>query len=262
MHHFISWILKINYTLIDNAEDFDIVIPMQNLFEYRKNYSKTTGSLWIYYRDEPNSGSVGDKNYSIRGSKYFDYETNNTARLEGNNTEKEVEIAVPLKHLRNFWKTLDIPLINCEINLILTWSENCVITIKAATDAKPDADSAVAAVNNSTNATFKITDTKLYVPVVTLEQLKTGFKRTIKWNKYRSKMSHQGKNNLNYLIDPTFNRVNRLFVLSFENEHGRTSFSKNYTPSVEIKDCNVLIDGNSFFSCSNKKKRRNIRKNY
>ena len=84
----------------------------------------------------------------------------------------------------------------------------------------------MAEVNNPTNATFKITDTKLYVPATLsteddnklLEQLKTGFKRTIKWNKYRSDMTKQTKtNNLNYLIDLTFNKVNRLFVLSFEN---------------------------------------------
>ena len=86
------------------------------------------------------------------------------------------------------------------------------------------------------NATFKITDTKLHVPVVTLsagnnnkllEQLKTGFKRTIKWNKYRSEMSNETKtNNLNYLIDPTFTNVNKLFVLSFENEADRNFLSK------------------------------------
>ena len=131
-----------------------------------------------------------------------------------------------LKNLRNFWKTVDIPLINCEINLILTWFANCVLTSKETRDADPDADPPVAAVNNPTNAAFKITDTKLYVPVVTLsteddnkllQQLKTGFKRTIKWNKHRSEMSNQAEtNNLNYLIDPTFNKVNRLFVLLFE----------------------------------------------
>ena len=97
----------------------------------------------------------------------------------------------------------------------------------------------------------------MYVPVVTLsaeddnnflEQLKLGFKRTIKWNKYRSEMTNQTKNNnLNYLIDPTFTKVNRLFVLSFENENDRTSFSKYYVPNVQIKDFNVLIDGKSFF---------------
>ena len=97
----------------------------------------------------------------------------------------------------------------------------------------------------------------MYVPVVTLstqddnkllEQLKTRFKITIKWNKYRSEMTYQAKtNNLNYLIDPTFSKVNRLFVFSFEiNEDDRASFSKCYTPSAEIKDFNVLTDGKSF----------------
>ena len=121
----------------------------------------------------------------------------------------------------------------------------------------PNANPAIPAINAPTNATFQIKDTKLYVPVVTLstendekllEQLKTGFKRTIKWNKYRSEMTNQTKNNnLNYLIDPTFTKVNRLFVLSFENENDRTSFSKYYVPNVQIKDFNVLIDGKSFF---------------
>ena len=97
----------------------------------------------------------------------------------------------------------------------------------------------------------------MYVPVVALltenekillEQLRTGFKRTIKWNKYRSEMTNQTKNNnLNYLIDPTFTKVNRLFVLSLENENDRTSFSKYYVPKVEIKDFNVLINRKIFF---------------
>ena len=108
----------------------------------------------------------------------------------------------------------------------------------------------MAEVDNPTNATFKITDTKLYIPATLsteddnklLEQLKTGFERTIKWNKYRSDMTKQTKtNNLNYLIDPTFNKVNRLFVLSFENGDGRTSFSKYLTPSVEIKDFKAKV---------------------
>ena len=126
---------------------------------------------------------------------------------------------------------------NCEINLILTWSENYVITSKTARDVDPDTDPAVAAVNNLTNATFQIKDTNLYIPVVTLsakddnkisEQLQTGFKTTIKWNKYRSEMTTQTKtNNLNFLIDPIFNKANRLFVLSFENEDDRFSISKD-----------------------------------
>ena len=98
---FIFCISKINNTLIDNAEYLDLVMPMYNLFEYSKNYSKTTGSFWNYYRDEPNSGVGGadnNINYSIKDSKSFDYKTSITGKLEGNNTEKEVEIVVPLKH--------------------------------------------------------------------------------------------------------------------------------------------------------------------
>ena len=115
-------------------------------------------------------------------------------------------------------------------------------------------------IDNPENATFKITDVTLFVPVVTLskendikllEQLKTGFKRTIKWNKYRSQMPIQLKNNnLNYLIDPAFKNVNRLFVLSFprnNNTDNRYSFSNYYVPKVKINDFNVLIDGKSFF---------------
>ena len=130
------------------------------------------------------------------------------------------------------------------------------ITTQAAVAVQGN-NPARSAINAPTNATFQITDTKLYVPVVTLskendikllEQLKSGFKRTIKWNKYRSEMTNQTKtNHLNHLIDPTFTKVNRLFVLSFENENNRTSFSKYYASNVQIKDFNVLINGKSFF---------------
>ena len=121
-------------------------------------------------------------------------------------------------------------MINCEISLTLTWSKKCVLTADITTQAARAVQGdnpARSAINAPTSGAFKVTDTKLYVPVVTssteddnnfLEKLKSGFKRTIKWNKYRSKMANQAKtNNLNYLIDPTFNKVNRLFVLSFEN---------------------------------------------
>ena len=139
-------------------------MPMYNLLEYSKNYWKTTGSLWNYYRDKPNSSAGSENNnvsYSIKDSKYFDYKTSITGELEGINTSKDVETFMPLKHLNNFWRTLDMPLINCEINLILTWSENCVLTSKATRDAVPaqGGNPAAAAVDNPTNATFKITDT-------------------------------------------------------------------------------------------------------
>ena len=126
-------------------------------------------------------------------------------------------------------------------------------------------------------AKFKITDTKLYVPVTLskenhtklLEQLKSGFKRTIKWNKYRSQMTVQPQNNnLNYLIDPTFTNVNRLFVLSFQRIAGennttkdrRDSFSHYYVPNVRIKDFNVLIDAKSFFDLPVKIKKKLTKK--
>ena len=112
-------------------------------------------------------------------------------------------------------------LINCEVSLSLAWSNNCILTDITTREANPGADSSVVAIAAPTDATFEITDTKLYVPLVTLsaendnklfEQLKTGFKRAITWNKYRSGISNPTINiNLNYLIDPT--NVNRLFVL-------------------------------------------------
>ena len=166
----------------------------------------------------------------------------------------ETKLVIPLKHLRNFWKSLNIPLINCEVKLNLTWSKNYVLVAMAERDAENDNPAIVA----PTELEFKITNTKLYVPVVTLskeydikllEQLKRGFKRTIKWNKYRSQMTVQSNNNnLNYLIDPTFTNVNRLFVLSFQRIAGennttkdyRDSFSHYYVPNARIKDFNVL----------------------
>ena len=129
---------------------------------------------------------------------------------------QDVEIIVPLKYLSNFWRTLEMSLINCEVNLILTWSKDCVIT------------------NSEGEAKFAITETKLYVPVVTLstqdnakllQQLKSGFKRTINWNKYESNIKTFAQNRyLNHLINPSFQGVNRLFVLSFENEDDRTFY--------------------------------------
>ena len=206
---FISSISKINNTRIDNAEDLDIVKPMYNLIEYSKNYSKTSGTLWNYYKDISTD--------PITNSESFKYKTSITGKIANDGNTKRV--FVPLKYLSNFWKIL---LINFEVSLTLTWSKNCVSTDITTIAAQGDNPATAA----PTGATFKITDCKLYVLVVTLsaendnkllDQLKTGFKRTVKWNKYRSEMSYQAaNNNLNYLIDPTFTNVNRLFVLSFK----------------------------------------------
>ena len=152
---------------------------------------------------------------------------------------------VPLKYLSNFWRTLEMPLINCEVELILNWSANCVIIYTNVNNQVP---------------TFTITETNLYVPVVTLStqdnekllpQLKSGFKRKISWNKYLAKSESLARNgNLNYLIEPSFLGVNRLFVLAFEHDNNndrRISSKRYYIPKVEIKDYNVMTDGKTFF---------------
>ena len=165
-----------------------------------------------------------------------------------------------LKYLSNFWRTLEILLINCEIELILTWSRDCVIIYTNVDNQVP---------------TFTITETNLYVPVVTLStqdnakllpQLKSGFKRTISWNKYLAKPELLAQNsNLNHLIEPSFQGINRLFVLVFENDDQRTSNKGYYIPNVEKKDYNVMIDGKNFFDQPTNnmiKTYENIRKNY
>ena len=133
-------------------------------------------------------------------------------------------------------------LIHCVINLDLNWSENCVIV---ATNVAAQA------------TTFPITDTKLYVPVVTLstqdnskllKQLKSGFKRTINWNKYQPEVSTKRINQyLDFLIDPSFEGVNRLFVLPFGNEAQRRSYKPYYLPTREIKNYNAVMNGQNFF---------------
>ena len=151
-------------------------MPMYNLLGYNENYAKTSASLWQYCRDEPDD--------NITDSKLFKFKsiiTDNTNSAGIPN----VKIVVPLKYLSNFWRTFEMPLINCEVNRDLDWSENCVIwEIERAT-------------------TFAMTSAKLYVPIVTLptqdnsnllQQCKSGFKRTINWNKYQSKKLTETQN--------------------------------------------------------------------
>ena len=240
---FTNCISKINNTQIGNAKDIDIVMPLYNLIEYSDNYAKTTGSLWqfckyIPARNANNEVIVFDVNNTTDS---FNFKAKITGQTEDDGT-KDVEIIVPLKYLSNFWRTLEMPLINCEVNLILTWSSTCVL---------------IATGIQNQNATFAITDTKRYVPVVILstqentkffQQLKSGFKRVINWNKYLSKPELLAQNpNLNHLVEPSFQGVNRLFVLAFENDDDRTSNDEYYLPTVEIKDYNIVINGENFF---------------
>ena len=161
---FINCISKINDVKTDNAEDLDVVMPMYNLVEYSKNYKKTTGSLWNYnYRDEPSSTIAANKiTHSILNSKSFDYKVSfmENGVTHDNLTKNDVKVVVPLKHLSNFWRHLDIPLINCEVKLILTWFKNCLLIDKPTREADYDADLVVYEIDNPENATFKITDIK------------------------------------------------------------------------------------------------------
>ena len=161
---FTNCITKINGIKIDSAEDLDVVMPMYNLLEYSKNYKKTTGSLWNYYRDEP-SDSLSSNSESF---KYKTSITGNTYNIgageEGYDANKvgknETEVVIPLKHLSNFWRTLNIPLINCEIELILTWSKNFALAdmtvIPAGNNNDPPTGSNVA----PTGLEFQIPDLK------------------------------------------------------------------------------------------------------
>ena len=117
---FTNCISETNNTQIDNCKDIDIVMPLYNLREYRDNYAKTSGTLWLYYRDEPND--------NLADSESFKSKIKITGKTPNNGNEEDVKIMVPLKYLSNFWRTLEMPLINCEVNLILTWSSTCVIT--------------------------------------------------------------------------------------------------------------------------------------
>ena len=218
-------------------------MPMYDLIEYSNSYSKTSGILLQYFSDEPaladNSGITDFNEDNV--TNLFKIKDKITGKT-GNSGTKGVEGMLPLKYLSNFWRTFEMPLINGEINLDLKWSKYCVIV---ATNVVAQA------------TTFSTTDTKLYVPVVTLstqenakllEQLKSGIKGTINWNEHQSKVSTERQNQrLDYLIDPSFQGVNRLFVLSFENGAQRMSYKRYYLPTIEIQNFNVMIDGQNFF---------------
>ena len=241
-------------------------MPIYNLLEYSKNYRKTIGSLYNYYRDELNDDGDDNNfaNINVVNSEAFKYKnkiTHNTYNVNADdddgydvnkNGTQEVELAIPLKYSGNFWRALNIPLISCEVSLELKWNKNCVITSLEQRDVGGgDRD------NAPTGATLAINDCKLYVPAVTLSKddetklftnLKSGFKREIIWNKYRSQMTTEAvNNNLNILIDPTFTNVNKSFVLAYQTAADRQSFSQFYLPNVMVKVYNVIIDKLAFF---------------
>ena len=246
-------------------------MPMHNLLEYSKNYRKTIGSLYNYYRDQLSDDNDNNNfgNIKVVNSKAFKYKNKiigntydvnstilnpggnarirNPNYLQNNSGKKSIELAIPLKYLGNFWRALNIPLISCEVSLELKWNKNCIITsIQREINLEGGNTEA------PTDATRAIKDCKLYVSVVTLSKddeiklftnLKSGFKKKIIWNKYRSQMTTEAiNNNLNILIDPTFTNVNRLFALAYgQVDNDRQSFSRFYLPNVMVKDYNVSI---------------------
>ena len=277
---FVSCITRINNELIEDADDLDIVMPMYNLLEYSKNYRKTIGSLYNYCRDElTNDNNNNFANRNVLNSNAFKYKNkiidntyNKAATADGYDVNKggtqEIELAIPLKYLGNFWRALNIPFISCEVSLELKWNKNCVIT--SLKERQVDAGPPVVRDGAPTGTSLAINDCKLYIPVVTLSKddeiklltnLKSGFTREIEWNKYRSQMSTEAiNNNLNILIDPTFTNVNRLFVLAYQAADDRQSFSQFYLPRVMVKDFNVIIDKLVFLTYLYKLKKKRRKK--
>ena len=224
-------------------------MPMYNLIEYSNNYSDTSGSLWQFKSDEQNMNNNNPVNVTTADSLSFKYKSSFIGELTaagGNRVFKNVRIAVPLKHLSNFWRSLEMPLINCKIHLELNWSKDCVMSTIADT-------------------TFKITNTKLYVPIVTLSSkdnaklvklLEEGFNRPVYWNEYETKIESKNVNK-DYLtrfpLDAYFQEVRRLFVLAFNNTDGdikkvtKNSTRKYFLPRVNVTNYNVLIDGRNFY---------------
>ena len=186
---FVNYISRINNTQVDDADDIDVV--MHNLIEYSENYLKTSGSLWQYCRDESAlvDNTITDFNAANATTDSFKIKEKMTGQT-GNSGTKNVEIMVPLKFLSNFWRTLEMALSNCETNLDINWSKNCIIVVTAV---------------KNQGATFLITDTKLYNSVITLstqdnanllEQLKAGFKRTIIGININQKYQQKGEINI------------------------------------------------------------------
>ena len=259
---FARCVTHINDEYVETPENVDIIMPMYNFIEYSDDYADTSGSLYQFKRGESPMNNAGNpNNVALDNSTSFKYKANLLGKAtDADSNErslKNTKIVVPLKYLSNFSRSLEMPLINCKIHLEINWSNNCVM-YGAVTYAGGDN------VNNR-ETTFQITSTKLYVPVVTLstkdnvnltKQLNEGFKRSVYWNEYKSKIETKeaDTNNLKrFPLDATFQGVNRLFVLAFDNTNNgankvqRDSHRKYSLPRVNITNYNVLIDGRNFY---------------
>ena len=237
--------LEINDEHVHTAENLNITMPMYNLIEYSDNYQDSSGTLYEHKRDElPENDAVAD--LAADNSSSFKYKVSllgNTAAV--NNIPKiNVKDVVPLKYLSNFFRSLEMPLINCKIKLNLTWKKECVLS------------------TDNRNAVFIINETKLYVPVVTLskkdnkdfiEQQNKGFQRSIYWNEYKTKEINEDAdaNVFKYIdLDLSFHGVNRLFAMAYNRANGqptRNGQRKYYLPKIDLEKYNVIIDGRNFY---------------
>ena len=219
-------------------------MPMYNLIEYSDNYQDSSATLYQYKRDEPpEDDAVADLTTKTSSSFKYKFKLLGNPVLDGNIAKRSVKDVVPLKYLSNFFRSLEMPLINCKIKLNLTWKKECVST---------DAGDAV----------FIISDTKMYVSVVTLskednkdfiEQQNKSFQRSIYWNKYKTKEINENAdaNVFKYInLDPSFQGVNRLFVMAYNRANGqptRNGQQKYYLPRIDLEKYNVIIDGRNFY---------------
>ena len=245
-----------------HVENSDIIMSTCNLIEYSDNYADFSGSPHQFKRDEsPMNDAENLLNVALDNSTSFQYKASLLGKVtdaDGNDISlKNTKIVVPLKYLSNFLRPLEMLLNNCKIHLELNWNNDCVMY---GTNTFAGGDNA-----NNRETTFQLTSTKLYVPVVTLstkgnvnltKQLNEGFKRSVYWNEYKSKIetTAAGNNNVTrFPLDASFQGVNRLFVLAFDKtENGnkkfkRDSHRKYFLPRVNITNYNVLIDGRNFY---------------
>ena len=236
--------LEINDEHVDTAETLDITMPMYNFIEYSDNYQDSSATLYQYKRDEPpEANAVAD--LTVNNSSSFKYKVSLLGNpvLDGNITKRSVKVVVPLKYLSNFFRSLEMPLINCKIKLNLSWKKECVLS------------------NQDGAAVFIINDTKMYVPVVTLskednkdfiEQQNEGVQRSIYWNEYKTKEINENAdaNVFKYInLDPSFQGVNRLFVMAYNRENGQPTSNgqQKYLPRIDLEKYNVIIDGRNFY---------------
>ena len=234
--------LEINDEHIDIAKNLDVVIPMYNLIEYSNNSSAT---LCQYKRYEPPEANAID-DLTVDNSNSFKYKVSLLGNpvVADNIAKGSVKVVVPLKYLSKFFRSLEMPLINCKIKLNLTWKKECVLSTDAG------------------NAVFIINDTKMYVPVATLskednkdfiEQQNKRFQRSIYWNEYKTKEINKNAdaNVFKYInLDPSFQGVNTLFATAYNRVDGqpnRDAQRKYYLPRIDLNKYNVIIDGRNFY---------------